>query len=232
MHSLDRLANIANHVYLGKYVKRLEFQMPQLPISYTMHDFEADLNERLIHKYELRIKTALETGDLTPNDKIVDPFLGVEKVHLPLEQLDLSIDTDELVERDHIHPPRGSRARYLANKYFNDVFPLENRSEFFENTIAQRIEEQRILCEDGGFAARAGPLLTKLPTATEVSISRGKGHELEEMIDEFAGRSNVISFGFGWYGSVDQKWQTGFVSIPPRIPIVPAKRTRASNELC
>jgi hypothetical protein len=193
-HSLGRLTEISDHPHIRTFIKHVTFKMPQLPHTLGGDQFDEQLKDRLILDYDYVLKH--ETTQTKREHR------------LPLCDEDLTVDLAE--PSDCVWPERDERARFLARKYFDTIIPEEKRRGAYEK-IVNAIEDQRVLCENGGFARLAGESMAKLPTATSFSICRGYGTRLENMMDEVVGPRFLHSSGKNW---TEKKWNHEFVSFP------------------
>ena len=139
------------------------------------------------------------SNHLRDHDGTLPPY-GKFSGRLPVTQEDLTI---ELAPPEvHELPPYSApfetpRAKYLARKYLHVRFPAEITDPHFAG-IQRAIEEQRNLCEAGGFARLGGAALARLPHATSFSIGEGYKSALESMVQSIVEPWLFISSSRRW----------------------------------
>jgi hypothetical protein len=174
--SLDRLHKISEHDFIRGCVKHISFIAPQLPESFSMQQYEKSIFERLAMDYHSKLehnpRGASHQGDIYGN--------------LPWEEEDLTIELPEDDSPAGRPPWDRPRAKYMALKYFDAVFDNEEKTRHY-SAIAKAIEEQRALCEDGGFAQLGGWIIAKLSQATSASLLNGGGYEFCDQIGSIMG---------------------------------------------
>jgi hypothetical protein len=180
-----------------------------------MQDYEHALHQRLTIEYDRKLQYGRDEVS-----RQSDPFssLPLEEEDLATEALDLDVSDPNL----HNLFCKDTRSRYLAMKYFENVFQSEKRRQHYAE-IVHAIEEQQALCRDGGFAQLGGGSLAKLPHATSISIIQGHGSALDTLIDSIMEPGTSIFRSWSIRGDRQEFWNTEFVSV--RLSVVPALPT-------
>jgi hypothetical protein len=216
--SLNQFRALSEHEFIRSFVKHISFTIPQLPDApdaFSMQDYEHALYQRLTMDYERKLQYG--QGEVSRQG---DPY-----GNLQLEEEDLTIEVLDLDESDpNLHSPfcKDARSRYLARKYFDDVFKSEKRRQHYAE-IVHAIEEQQALCKDGGFAQLGGSILAKLPQATSISISQGRGSALYTLIESIMGPRTGLFQSWLIRDGRQEVWNTEFVCV--RSSMVPALPT-------
>lgn len=192
--SLARITEVSKHEGIRMFVKHITFGTPRMPKAFSIQQFEHELRDRLIYGYEGNLKYHQDQK--------------VRNKSLPLLEEDLAIELAE--PEDHIFPAREERARFLARKYFDVVFPSAERNDYYTK-ILTAIEQQRVLCEKGGFAMQCGDALARLVNATSISLAKGAGETVISMITAFV-YVDTFAMHLTTRDYADKSWKTTFVS--------------------